>query len=320
VGISMFHLISHAFFKALLFLCAGSVIHAVGTNDIREMGGLFSKMKITAITMLIAALALAGIGFPFAGLGLPIMNIGTAGFFSKDAIIEGALEYGEKTHDLIPYGFAVVAALLTSIYIFRLWFMTFTGKPRSQRHSHESPGVMTGPLMILAIFALLFGFSQSYFYGYVEKNFELMDVNIAVHEGEAMHPSAFIILLPVIVGVLGLLISYMIYNKRMINMSKIISSDNPLYKLLYNRYYEPKIGADLIGVKLTHNVVAQSGEFVDRKIIDGLVIDTIIGNTMFKLGEIVRKLQTGVVQNYASVTILGIALILVLLKLKFGGI
>jgi len=319
VGISMFHLISHAFFKALLFLCAGSVIHAVGTNDIREMGGLFGKMKITAITMLIAALALAGFGLPFEGLGMPIMNIGTAGFFSKDAIIEGALEYGEVTHDMVPYGFAIIAALLTSIYIFRLWFMTFTGKPRSERHSHESPGVMTGPLMILAIFALLFGFSQAGFYGYVEKNFELMDVKIAVHEGEAFHPSAFVILLPVIVGVLGLLISYLIYNRRMINMSKLVSSGNPLYKLLYNRYYEPKLGADIIGVKLTHNVVARTGEFIDRKIIDGLVIDNIISNTLLKLGEIVRKLQTGVVQNYASVTIFGIALLLIILNLIFGG-
>ncbi|PWB56792.1 MAG: NADH-quinone oxidoreductase subunit L [Candidatus Methanoperedenaceae archaeon] len=319
VGISMFHLISHAFFKALLFLCAGSVIHAVGTNDIREMGGLFSKMKITATTMLIAALALAGFGLPFEGLGMPIMNIGTAGFFSKDAIIEGAMEYGEVTHDMIPYGFAVIAALLTSIYIFRLWFMTFTGKPRSERHSHESPGVMTGPLMILAIFALLFGFSQAGFYGYVEKNFELMDVNIAVHEGEAFHPSALVILLPVIVGVLGLLISYLIYNKRIIDMSKLVSAGNPIYKLLLNRYYEPKLGANIIGVKLTHDVVAQSGEFIDRKIIDGLVIDNIISNTLLKLGEIVRKLQTGVVQNYASVTIFGVALLLIILRLIFGG-
>lgn len=103
-------------------------------------------------------------------------------------------------------------------------------------------------------------------------------------------------------------------------MSKLISSGNPLYKLLYNRYYEPTLGADIIGVKLTHGVAAQSGEFIDRKIIDGLVIDNIISNTLLKLGEIVRKLQTGVVQNYASVTILGIALLLVLLKLKFGGI
>jgi len=313
VGISLFHLISHAFFKALLFLCAGSVIHAVGTNDIREMGGLFSKMKITGTTMFIAALSLAGIGIPYLG-------IGTAGFFSKDRIIEGAFEYGEKTGDLIPYAFAVIAALLTSIYIFRLWFMAFTGKPRSDRHSHESPNVMTVPLMILALFALFFGFSQLAFYGYVGTNFELMGVPIAVHEGEAVQPPIIIVLLPVIVGVLGFLISYAIYYKRMLDMSKIISSENPLYKLLLNRYYEPKIGADLIGVKLTHDVVAQSGEFIDRKIIDWLVIDTIISNTVFKIGETIRKLQTGVVQNYASITILGVALLLVLLRLKFGGI
>ncbi|SNQ59192.1 NADH-quinone oxidoreductase subunit L [Candidatus Methanoperedens nitratireducens] len=309
VGISMFHLISHAFFKALLFLCAGSVIHAVGTNDIREMGGLFSKMKITATTMLIAALALAGIGIPF-------INIGTAGFFSKDAIIEGALEYGEVKGDMIPYGLAIVAALLTSIYIFRLWFMTFTGTPRSERHSHESPGVMTGPLMILAVFALLFGFSHYGFYDYVGRNFELMEVEIPVHEGEAFHPSDIVILLPVIVGVVGFLISYYIYYLRKLDMSKIVSSENPIYKLLINRYYEPKIAADIIGVKLTHNVAAQSGEFVDRKIIDGLIIDNTISSTAFKLGEVVRRLQTGVVQNYASVIILGIGLLVILLMLR----
>ncbi|MCE8424347.1 MAG: NADH-quinone oxidoreductase subunit L [Candidatus Methanoperedens sp.] len=308
VGISMFHLLSHAFFKALLFLSAGSVIHAMGTNDIREMGGLSNKMKITSTVMMIAALALAGIGIPY-------LDIGTAGFFSKDAIIEGAFEYGEIKGDMIPYVFSIIAALLTSIYIFRLWFMTFTGKPRSQRHPHESPGVMTIPLMILAVFALLFGFLKEGFYVYLEKNFELMEVVIPVHEGEPFHPSVIVVLLPVIVGVLGFVIAYLIYNKRILNMSKIISSGNPLYKLLYNRYYEPKIGADIIGVKLTHDVAAQSGEFVDRKIIDGMIIDNIISNTIFKFGEMIRKLQTGVVQNYASVTLLGIGLLIILLRI-----
>ncbi|HEY9206509.1 MAG TPA: NADH-quinone oxidoreductase subunit L [Candidatus Methanoperedens sp.] len=318
VGISMFHLISHAFFKALLFLCAGSVIHAVGTNDIREMGGLFGKMKITAITMLIAALALAGIGLPFASLNLPIMNIGTAGFFSKDAIIEEAYAYGFERGDYIPYVFAVIAALLTSIYIFRLWFMAFTGKPRSERHAHESPGVMTRPLMILALFALFFGFSQPVFYSYVNSTFDF--VMGPAYEGGGLRPPVIVAVLPVIIGVLGLLISYAIYHRKMLDMSKLVSSGNPLYKLLINRYYEPKLAADIIGVKLTHGVVAQSGEFVDRKIIDGLVIDNIIGSTVFKLGEFVRKLQTGVVQNYASVTLLGLGLLIILLKFKFGGI
>ncbi len=317
VGISMFHLISHAFFKALMFLCAGSVIHAVGTNDIREMGGLFGKMKITAITMIIAALALAGIGIPLINFGIPF-SIGTSGFFSKDAIIEGAFAYGEKTGDLIPYVFAILAALLTSIYIFRLWFMTFTGTPRSERHAHESPNVMTRPLIILAVFALFFGYTQSGFYGYVDKNFELMGVEIATHEGEAVSPSIIIVFMPVIVGVLGLLISYYIYYQRKLDVSKFITSENPLYKLLINRYYEPKLAANIIGVKLTHDVVAQSGEFVDRKIIDGLVIDNIISSTGLKLGEVVRRLQTGVVQNYAAVIILGVGLLVILLML--GGV
>ncbi len=314
VGVSMFHLISHAFFKALLFLCAGSVIHAVGTNDIREMGGLFGKMKITGATMFIGGLALAGIGIPF-------LNIGTAGFFSKDAIIEGTYEFGEKTGGWgwLFYVVAILAALLTSTYFFRLWFMTFTGKPRNERHSHESPDVMTRPLMILAVFALLFGFSQAGFYGYVEKNFELMDVTIPIQEGEAVHPSIIITLLPIIVGVLGILIAYAIYHKRMVDMSKIVSSKNPIYKLLLNRYYEPKIGADLIGVKLTHGV-ARIGEFIDRKIIDAFVIDNVISNSLIQFGEIARKLQTGIVQNYASITMLGVALLLIYLRFTMGGV
>ncbi len=321
VGISMFHLISHAFFKALMFLCAGSVIHAMGTNDIREMGGLFNKMKITATTMLIAALALAGIGIPLIDLGVPF-NIGTAGFFSKDAIIEGTFEFGEKTGGWgwIFYGFAILAALLTSIYIFRLWFMTFTGKPRSERHAHESPNVMTRPLMILAVFALLFGYSQAGFYGYLEKNFELMNVEIAIHEAEKPIIPILIVFMPVIAGVLGLLISYYIYYKRRLDMSRLVSSSNPVYKLLSNRYYEPKLAADVIGVKLTHNVVARIGEFIDRKIIDGLVIDKIISSSLIRIGDLIKKLQTGVVQNYAYITLLGIGLLMLYFLLKTGGL
>lgn len=100
-------------------------------------------------------------------------------------------------------------------------------------------------------------------------------------------------------------------------MSKLVSSKNPIYQLLINRYYEPKIAADIIGVKLTHNVIARSGEFIDRKIIDSLVIDNIISRTLITLGEIARKLQTGVVQNYATVILFGIGLLMLLLK--FGG-
>ncbi|MCD4800893.1 MAG: NADH-quinone oxidoreductase subunit L, partial [Methanococcoides sp.] len=124
VGVSMFHLINHAFFKALLFLCAGSVIHAVGTHDMRQLGGVGKVMPITFATMTAAALALAG-------FGIPGTSIGFSGFLSKDPIIEYAYLFATETGNWMPYLFAITAAFLTSLYIFRLIFMTFTGKPRS---------------------------------------------------------------------------------------------------------------------------------------------------------------------------------------------
>jgi NADH-quinone oxidoreductase subunit L len=164
VGVAIFHLISHSFFKALLFLCSGSVIHAVGTNDMREMGGVGKYMKWTAYTMLAGSLSLAG--FPL-----------TSGFFSKDEIIVIAYEYGIEA-SLLPYLFLILAATLTAIYTFRLWFVTFTGEPRSDYHKHESPWIMLGPLVLLAIFALGFGITaQSGFYSYLDTNFEHYDVN-----------------------------------------------------------------------------------------------------------------------------------------------
>ncbi|MGB3943533.1 MAG: NADH-quinone oxidoreductase subunit L, partial [Methanothrix sp.] len=165
VGVSMFHLIGHSFFKALLFLCAGSVIHAVATNDMREMGGVLRSMKWTGLTMLAGSLAL--IGFPL-----------TTGFFSKDEIIILAFENGAFGLGWIPYVFVILAALLTAIYTFRLWFLTFDGEPRSDYHKHESPWIMLGPLVVLAVFALFMGMpSQGAFYDYVGNNFDHFGVD-----------------------------------------------------------------------------------------------------------------------------------------------
>jgi NADH-quinone oxidoreductase subunit L len=219
------------------------VIHAVGTQDIRQMGGVRKVMPITFATMLIASLALAGFGIP----GTPI---GTSGFFSKDPIIEAAYLFGESTQNWIPYAFAIVAALLTSIYIFRLIFMTFTGKPRTDYGGHESPSVMTIPLMILGILALIFGaITKTSFGTFLEETFSNSFVNLDIHalaeigkyhlaahggEGEPL----LILWMPVIVAIAGLLISYLIYGMRVIDMSRIVSRKNPIYKLLYNRYYQ----------------------------------------------------------------------------------
>lgn len=327
VGIGMFHLINHAFFKACLFLCAGSVIHAAGTNDLREMGGLFSKMKITAITMLIASLALAGIGLPF--LEVMGLKLGTSGFVSKDAIVvEGAYSYAHFSGDWLPFAFGVVAALLTAIYTFRLWFMAFGGKPRQERPAHESPTTMTVPLMILALFALVFGsLTFTPFLHYLDTTyenvfFEEIAEEVGMHEGYihglaesggyhiggiAHHPGAIILLLPVIVGVGGLLISWAIYNKRMFSVASIGHMGNPIYRIIAKRYYQHEIFIELISLKFTYGVLALTGEFSDRKIVDG-IID---GISAFIIGgaEVLKKIQTGVVQNYATVMVIGVGLL-----------
>jgi len=142
----MFHLTTHAFFKALLFLGSGSVIHAVHSQEMPEMGGLWRKLPVTFVTMLVATLAISGVPF-------------FAGFYSKDAILASALAYGmEHPSHYIPFILAILAAGITAFYMFRLIFLTFTGKPRVQEkydHAHESPWTMTVPLMVLAVLSFI---------------------------------------------------------------------------------------------------------------------------------------------------------------------
>lgn len=149
----LMHLITHAFFKSLLFMCSGSVIHAVHTNDMRKMGGLLKKMPVTAITMLIGCLAIAGVGVPFL--------VGFSGYYSKDMILEQALSF-RLANPAVPWSgiFFIAAAggaAITAFYMFRMWYMTFVGKPRDKHaydHAHESPPVMYVPLIILSVFAI----------------------------------------------------------------------------------------------------------------------------------------------------------------------
>ncbi|MFO0903473.1 MAG: proton-conducting transporter membrane subunit [Pirellulales bacterium] len=148
----LMHLVTHAFFKSLLFMCSGSVIHAVHTNDMREMGGLLRKMPVTAITMLIGCLAIAGVGVPFV--------IGFSGYYSKDAILEQAFSLSQTNGGGVPtvlFAVAAGGAAITAFYMFRMWYMTFVGQPRNQErydHAHESPPVMYLPLVVLSVFAV----------------------------------------------------------------------------------------------------------------------------------------------------------------------
>ena len=145
------HLFTHAFFKSLLFMCSGSVIHAVHTNEMTEMGGLRKKMPWTAYTMLVGCLAIAGAGIPFV--------IGFSGYYSKDAILEQARLFGTVNPGLGTVFFYATAggAAITAFYMFRLWYMTFVGTPRDPHrydHAHESPPVMVAPLVVLSVFAV----------------------------------------------------------------------------------------------------------------------------------------------------------------------
>ena len=145
------HLVTHAFFKSLLFMCSGSVIHAVHTNDMMQMGGLRKKMPYTAYTMLVGCLAISGVSIPFL--------IGFSGYYSKDRILEQAFVFMNANQSLVGTTFFVAAtggAAITAFYMFRLWFLTFAGKPRDAHrydHAHESPKVMYFPLVVLAVFA-----------------------------------------------------------------------------------------------------------------------------------------------------------------------
>jgi len=316
VGISLFHLINHAFFKALLFLCAGSVIHAVGTQDMRELGGVGKVMPITAATMTIAALALAG-------FGIPGTSIGTSGFFSKDAIIEAAYVFGEHSNNWIPYLFSIAAALLTSIYIFRLIFMTFTGKPRSDYHGHESPAIMTIPLSILALFALFFGgLTQTGFMNFLEETFANSFVNLNIGnladigrnelvEAAGQEPT-LILWLPLIVALAGLAIAFVIYYLRAVELGPLASMKNPIYKLLYKRYYQHEIYTEFFSLGILYGIIAFLTQVVDV-IVDSIVEG--IGILTVGVGEELRKVQTGVVQTYATVVIAGVSLLIILVKL-----
>src|SRR5438034_6935428 len=195
---ALYHLFNHAFFKALLFLSAGSVIHAVNTNDMREMGGLSKAMPTTSKVMLLGSLALAGI-VPFSG------------FFSKGEILSVTFDAGaDHPGFYLLFAFGIVTAFLTAFYAFRLWFMTFHGEYRGHEHPHESPRVMTTPLMILAGFALVSGllaypmqgFGNLVFFGRPEAGFPLVGIPWSHYllEGTALG-----------VAVLGIALAWSIY-------------------------------------------------------------------------------------------------------------
>ena len=307
-----FHLVSHAFFKALLFLAAGAVIHgANGEQNMFYMGGLFKKMPITAITFLFGALALAAVP-PFSG------------FWSKDEVLGAAYDAGNWP----LFIFGVVTAGLTSFYIFRAWFLTFLGERRlnpelaaasgHDAHSHdahatdthghgghghapgdahESPLVMTIPLMILAAFALLFGFVGSPFFHGAFQSFiagpgeSYGDINLPL--------AAF----STTIGLLGILVAWGFYGAHWFSAEALTNRTRPIYTLLVNKYYMD----DLYGW-LTGGVLIGLSRFLgwwDRHVVDG-VVNGVAWLAYQGFGWTFTRAQTGRLPNYALVFFFGV--------------
>jgi len=202
----VFHLFTHAFFKALLFLAAGSVIHAVHTQNIKEMGGLGKDMKITRAVFLIGALSISG--FPL-----------LAGFFSKDLILASVYEGG----NVLLFWIALFTAAITAFYMFRLYFLTFTGKPRHNVHVHESPRNMTLPMIILATFAVFAGYIEYFGFGHW--------ISAGGTIAEEVHAPSWIMGLSILAAVTGISLAYIIFGR-----GRAVSLVEPrgAHKLLYN--------------------------------------------------------------------------------------
>jgi NADH-quinone oxidoreductase subunit L len=297
---SMFHLITHAFFKALLFLSAGSVIHAMSDEqDMRKMGGIWRLIPITYVVMWIGNLALAGIP-PFAG------------YWSKDAILEAAFARS-ATSGVALYGFicGTAAAFLTAFYSWRLLFMTFHGKPRMSddtlHHVHESPPVMTVPLMLLAVGAVFAGWAlHGLFIGEEWQEFWRGSIVVGPNNHvllEAEHVPLYISLLPTVTGVLGIALAYVFYIVNPALPVRLAETFPAVYRFLLNKWYFDEL-YDFLFVRPAQALARVFWHTGDETIIDG-VPNGIAAITVDSSGQ-VTKIQNGSLATYAFVMLIGL--------------
>jgi NADH-quinone oxidoreductase subunit L len=312
-GAAMFHLITHAFFKALLFLGAGSVIHAVsGEQDMRKMGGLRSLIPATYVLMWIGSLSLAGI-WPFAG------------YYSKDTILEAAWAAGGFIGNY-AYCLGILTAFLTAFYSWRLLFMTFHGKPRASRevmnHVHESPKVMILPLVVLAmgaVFAGMIGFHD--FVGEGRDAFWRDSILVlADHDSiEGAHHAPFwVSTLPLAVGLLGIFLAWVAYIKWPEIPARTAKTFYALYLFLLNKWYFDEL-YDFLFVRPAMALGRILWKDGDGKVIDGFGPDGISTVTR-GLSVLASRLQTGYLYHYAFAMLIGVvALVSWYLLRSVGG-
>jgi len=293
---AMFHLTTHAFFKALLFLGAGSVIHGLHEEqDIWKMGGLKKHMPVTFWTFIIGTLALSGVP-PFSG------------FYSKDSILAVALE--QKSYLLFAVG--VFVAALTTFYMFRLFFVAFLGEPRNEKakHAHESPWVMTLPLVVLAVFAVIGGFIGITNHYAAQFAAAPETLSVAQQAFEPLHN-----LLPMLLGLgavaAGLIAAYTLYHHTATD--PLPAKLGGLATAMRNKFYFDELyEATFIRA---HDFIAAVMDWIDRWIIQGACIGLVRGGTDLA-GRMLRLVQTGNLQTYAFLFVLGVAVMLYLVLVK----
>lgn len=302
---AIFHLMTHAFFKALLFLGAGSVIHAMsGEQDMRKMGGIWKLIPATYTLMWIGSLALAGIGL--------VGVFGFAGFYSKDLILESAF----ASHSVIgqfAYYLGVAAAFMTAFYSWRLLIMTFHGKPRADHHTmehvHESPLIMLLPLLPLALGAVFAGYVAEEWFAGAERGEFWHNAIFVLQKHDpidhAHHIPAFYKWLPLIVAIAGIVLAYVFYVVKPKWPASLAQRLGALYRLVFNKYYFDEI---------YHFVFVRGAQFLGQffwKKGDTAVIDR-FGPDGFaalarKLGEKASAIETGYIYHYAFAMVLGLA-------------
>lgn len=297
---AIFHLVTHAFFKALLFLSAGSVIHACHEQDIFKMGGLKDKMPITYCNFLIGSLALIGI-YPLAG------------FYSKDAILE--LAYSSGGIGIFVFILGILAAILTSIYSMKIIILVFHGKTRLAKdkfdHIQESPNIMNLPLTILAGGSLIAGMLGYYIFSLDKPSGYFMDsiFNLHIYRKMANHPSVYIKLLPMFVGLIGMMLGIYLYRK--ISKKIIIGF---IQRLLMHKYYFDEI-YDLVIVRGV-NLLASLCYLIDQKVIDRFGPSGFAKITNY-CGIIVSRSQTGYIFDYTLYIALSVIIIISFFIMKF---
>jgi NADH-quinone oxidoreductase subunit L len=298
---AIFHLMTHAFFKALLFLAAGSVIHAIGgEQDLRKMGGLKKKLPITFWTMTAGVFAIAGF-FPFAG------------FFSKDAILYAAFLHG--TGGVALWFVGIVTALLTSFYMFRLWYLTFLGESRSPDvHPHGGPWSMIGPLLILAALSLAGGWMGiERFAAYLAPA-----TGPRVAEGGSAHLELILSVVAVAVAFAGWYLADMFYWRKPARPAELAAALPTGYKLLANKYYVD----EFYGATVVKPLLAISTYFlgwvVDKAVIGGLA--WLLGGIATFAGALLQRWQSGNIRSYAAWLTAGAAAVLLFVVVPWTSV